>query len=148
MAVGRKIVEDFYAMNTVPEENKVRLDKWLWAARFFKTRSMASQAVNGGRVHLNGKRIKPARIISIGDELRIQRGEHEFVVIVEGLNDRRCPAKEACKLYHETEDSILSRQKNSEERRLLRTANGSGIAPAKRPSKRDRRLIRSFTGKD
>ena len=127
------------------EEKKVRLDKWLWAARFFKTRSMAAQAVNGGKVHSNGKRIKPARIVSIGDELRIQRGECEFVVIVVGLNDRRRPAKEACDLYDESEVSVLARQKSSEERRLLRTANGNGIGPAKRPSKRDRRLIKSFT---
>ena len=87
-------------------EEKVRIDKWLWAARFFKTRSMAAQAVSGGKVHLNGARIKPARIVQKGDELRIRRGEVEFVVIVQDIADRRGPAREAQLLYEETEASI------------------------------------------
>jgi ribosome-associated heat shock protein Hsp15 len=90
--------------------NNVRLDKWLWAARFFKTRSMATQAVAGGKVHLNGARIKPARTVQPGDELRIRRGEQEFFVIVLAVLDKRRPAKEAQLLYEETEESILQRQ--------------------------------------
>ena len=125
---------------------KVRLDKWLWAARFFKTRSMAAKAVSGGKVHSNGKRVKPARVVMVGDELTIQRGGQEYLVVVLGLNDKRRPASEAVELYEESENSIIARQQNSEEQRLLRISNKIA-APAKRPGKRDRRLIRSFTRK-
>lgn len=129
-------------------DDGVRVDKWLWAARFFKTRSIATQAVNGGKVHLNGKRVKPSKNVKIGDSLTIQRGLAEFVVFIEGLNDKRRSAKEAVLLYSETEESILARQKSAEQRRLLRAADGSMAAPLKRPSKRDRRRIISFTRKD
>ena len=105
--------------------DKVRIDKWLWAARFFKTRTMAAQAVAGGKVHLNGARIKPARLIQPGDELRIRRGELEFVVTVLAVMDKRRPAKEAQLLYEESEESILQREQH-----------------------RARRRIRSFTRKD
>ena len=77
------------------EEVKVRLDKWLWAARFFKTRTMAGQAVSGGKVHCNGQRVKPSRVVQLGDELRIQRGIVEMTVAVKGLSDQRRPAQEA-----------------------------------------------------
>ena len=127
-------------------EDKVRIDKWLWAARFFKTRSMAAQAVSGGKVHLNGGRIKPARIVQTGDELRIRRGEIEFVVIVHGLSDKRRPAKEAQLLYEETEASIQIREETREQKRL--EAAGRMYGPVKRPDKRARRQIRSFTRKD
>ena len=80
-------------------EDRVRIDKWLWAARFFKTRSLAAQAVAGGKVHINGARIKPARMVQAGDELRIRRGEVEFVVIVQDVAEKRGPAKEAQLLY-------------------------------------------------
>lgn len=127
------------------EEKKVRIDKWLWAARFFKTRSMAGKAVNGGHVHLNGARVKPARSVSVGDELRIVRNETEFVVIVLALLEKRGPATVARTLYEETEESLAMREKSREERRLLRMSRD--FPPPKRPGKRDRRLIRSFTRK-
>jgi len=127
-------------------EEKVRIDKWLWAARFFKTRSMAAQAVAGGRVHVNGARIKPARIVQTGDELRIGRGELEFVVIVLGVTDKRRPAREAQLLYEETEASIAQREATRNRKRL--EADGRMYGPMKRPDKRDRRKIRSFTRKD
>ena len=127
-------------------EEKVRIDKWLWAARFFKTRSMAAQAVSGGKVHLNGTRIKPARIVQKGDELRIRRGEVEFVVIVQDIADRRGPAREAQLLYEETEASIRLREETREQKRL--EAAGRMYGPVKRPDKRARRQIRSFTRKD
>jgi len=127
-------------------EEKVRIDKWLWAARFFKTRSMAAQAVSGGKVHLNGARIKPARIVQIGDELRVRRGEVEFVVIVQDIADRRGPAREAQRLYEETEESIRLREEMREQKRL--EAAGRMYGPVKRPDKRARRQIRSFTRKD
>lgn len=123
---------------------KVRLDKWLWAARFFKTRSLAAQAISSGRIHLNGARIKPSRIIEIGDELQIQRGNYEFVVIVQGLSSYRRPAVEAQMLYEETEESILVREKIREQRRLMKLEQ---MSPLKKPSKKDRRLIRKFTRK-
>ena len=125
---------------------KVRLDKWLWAARFFKTRSIASQAVNGGKVHCNAKRVKAARLVQIGDELTIRRGQSEFTVIVEKLNNKRRPAKEAVTLYTETDESIKAREEGREQRRLLRNIN-ENYGPAKRPGKRDRRLIINFTRK-
>jgi ribosome-associated heat shock protein Hsp15 len=127
-------------------EEKVRIDKWLWAARFFKTRSMAAQAVSGGKVHVNGARVKPARVVQVGDELRIRRGEIEFVIIVNGVSDKRGPAKEAQLLYEETEDSINIREETRELKRI--EAAGKMYGPVKRPDKRARRQIRSFTRKD
>ena len=126
--------------------DRVRIDKWLWAARFFKTRSLASQAVSGGKVHMNGGRIKPARHVQIGDELRIRKGELEFVVTVIALMDKRRPAKEAQLLYEELEESLLQRQEHKEKRRLEAADRMHG--PVKRPDKRSRRQIRSFTRKD
>jgi ribosome-associated heat shock protein Hsp15 len=124
---------------------EVRLDKWLWAARFFKTRSSATQAIAGGKVHLNGSRVKPAKMVKTGDTLRIQRGDSEFIVHVTGLSDKRGPAKEAQALYEETEESRLARERQREDRQLL---TGEQLTPRKRPGKRDRRLIRSFIRKD
>ena len=126
--------------------DKVRIDKWLWAARFFKTRSMAAQAVAGGKVHLNDARIKPARLIQPGDELRIRRGELEFMVTVLALLDKRRPAKEAQLLYEESAESILQRQQYKEKKRL--EAANRMYGPVNRPDKRARPKIRSFTRKD
>ena len=126
--------------------DKVRIDKWLWAARFFKTRSTAAQAVAGGKVHLNGARIKPAKVVQPGDELHIRRGEQEFVVLVLAILDKRRPAKEAQLLYEETEESILQRQQHKEKKRL--EAADRMYGPVKRPDKRSRRQIRSFTRRD
>ncbi len=126
------------------EENKVRIDKWLWAARFFKTRSQASHAVSGGRVYINGMRVKPARNVNIDDEIRIRKGELEFIIIVHALSDKRGPAVQARTLYEETEDSIAAREAHKEQRRLMAAERGG---PVKRPGKRDRRLIMDFTRK-
>lgn len=127
------------------EETKVRLDKWLWAARFFKTRSQASQAISGGKVHVDGSRVKPSRPVLVGDEIRIQKGPAEFNVIVRAVSGQRRGAPEAQLLYTESEESIRNRELAKEERRLLRA---EGIAPPGRPSKRDRRQIKKFTRKD
>lgn len=122
--------------------DSVRIDKWLWAARFFKTRSLAQAAVRGGHVSVNGHACKPARAVGVGDRLRIVRGEIEFEVVVEALADRRGPAALAQTLYRETPASVEKREYRAEQKRLTRQS-----APEGRPDKRARRKIRSFTGK-
>ncbi len=121
-------------------DNGVRIDKWLWAARFYKTRSMAASAVNGGKVRLNGQRIKPSRQLSVGDELRLTKGLYEYTIIVEGLSSRRGPAKFAQTLYTETDESIAKRRELSEVNRQIRK---DLEVPKHRPDKHQRReLIR------
>ncbi|MBU2538935.1 MAG: RNA-binding S4 domain-containing protein [Proteobacteria bacterium] len=127
------------------EESRVRLDKWLWAARFFKTRSLASQAVAGGKVQVDGLRVKPSREVVVGDSLRIQKDQEEFIIVVHGISGQRRGAPEAQLLYEETQDSIAARGEARETRRLLRVV---GASPPGRPGKRDRRLIRRFTKKE
>jgi ribosome-associated heat shock protein Hsp15 len=122
----------------------VRIDKWLWAARFFKTRSLAQAAVEGGKVHVNGQRVKPARRVCPGDRLEITRGFEHFEVVVRDVAERRGPAREAQRLYEETPDSRQRREREAEARRLARAATP---APVHRPDKRSRRRIRRFTGK-
>jgi len=122
--------------------DSVRIDKWLWAARFFKTRSLAQSAVRGGHVSVNGHACKPARAVSTGDRLRIVRGEIEFEIVVEGLAEKRGPASVAQALYTETPASVEKREFAAEQKRLTRQS-----APEGRPDKRARRKIRSFTGK-
>jgi ribosome-associated heat shock protein Hsp15 len=126
-------------------QEKVRVDKWLWAARFFKTRSLASKAVSGGHVQLNGTRIKPSRSVDVGDRLRIKRGEEEFTVDILALSARRGPAKVARTLYEETEDSMARREAAREQRRLVRAP---AARPEGRPDKRERRKIRQFLRKE
>lgn len=121
-----------------------RIDKWLWAARFFKTRELASKACEMGRIESNGVRAKPAREVRLGDQLRINNGTAEFAVEVLALSQQRGPAAEAQKLYRESEASIEARRAAAEQRRLL---GPIGQISTGRPSKRDRRLIHSFSGK-
>jgi len=118
--------------------DSVRIDKWLWAARFFKTRSMATEAVDGGKVRVNGERIKPARGVKPGDTLDIDNGSTEWEVVVQALADKRGSAAVAQTLYTETERSIAERQKKAEQRKLFREP---GEAIKGRPTKRDRRLL-------
>jgi len=117
----------------------------LWAARFFKTRSIAAKAVNGGKVHLNGNRVKAARNVAINDQMVITKGVLEFHITVLGVSNYRRPAKEAQLLYLESEESIRTRE---EQRDLRRMANAGYAAPSKKPGKRDRRKIKSFTRRD
>lgn len=126
------------------ESDAVRIDKWLWAARFFKTRGLARTAVQGGKARLNGARVKPARLLTPGDELRIQRGEEELTVIVEVLSERRGPATEAQKLYSETEESRTRREQQAAQRALEREAKAGR---ERRPDKRQRRQIIRFRRK-
>ena len=122
----------------------IRLDKWLWAARFFKTRALATEAVNGGKVHLNDNRVKPGREVKLGDSLTIHRGGYAFEVTVLGINKQRRPAKEAQLLYEEIEDSIAAREEQTENQRLAASVRP---APDRRPNKRERRHIVKFTRK-
>ena len=121
-----------------------RIDKWLWAARFFKTRELASKACEMGRITSNTVRAKPAREVRIGDMLQIKNEAAEWVIEVLALSQQRGPATIAQTLYRETEASIEARRKAAEDRRLL----GPVLQiPTGRPSKRDRRLIHTFSGK-
>ena len=116
----------------------MRLDKWLWAARFFKTRSLAQQAVEGGKVKLNGERTKPAKELRMGDELRVHVGTYEWVVRVAQLSDKRGPAAVARTLYEEDEESRVRR---TEQIALRRVAADPGSDRRGRPTKRDRRQL-------
>jgi ribosome-associated heat shock protein Hsp15 len=116
----------------------VRIDKWLWAARFFKTRSLATDAVDGGKVRLNGDRVKPARGVKVGDTLVIDNGSTEWEVLVQDLSDKRGSAAIAQTLYSETGQSIVKRQQQAEQRKFFREP---GAALKGRPTKRDRRQL-------
>jgi ribosome-associated heat shock protein Hsp15 len=116
---------------------EVRLDKWLWAARFFKTRGLAADAVSGGKVHLNGARTKPAKATRVGDEIELRRGPYTTVVVVRALGDRRGPASEAQQLYEETEASRAARETLAAQ---LRAEHATLTPLAGKPSKRDRRV--------
>jgi ribosome-associated heat shock protein Hsp15 len=115
---------------------EIRLDRWLWAARFFKTRGLAAEAVTGGLVHLNDARTKPAKLARVGDRVSIQRGELVTVVVVRGLNDQRRPASEAADLYQETPGSAVERERYVERRREEKAANLERLG---RPNKQARR---------
>lgn len=123
------------------QSDRVRLDKWLWAARFFKTRSQASLAVKAGHVHLNGQRAKASSAVSVDDQLRVTKGAISFVVEVTGLSDKRGPASVAQKLYVETQASMARRQADAEARRLARLSTPQ---PDRRPDKKQRRQLRRF----
>src|SRR5688572_2341070 len=120
----------------------MRLDKWLWAARFFKTRSLAQQAIDAGRVKLNDARIKPSRVLKIEDSLTVRIGELEWQVQVRALSDKRGPAEEARKLYQETDASRAERERRMD---LRRWGAEPSSALKGRPTKRDRRLIDKLT---
>jgi ribosome-associated heat shock protein Hsp15 len=123
----------------------LRLDKWLWAARFFKTRSLAQQALAGGRVQLNGARTKSAHEVKVGDMVDVRVEQWRWEIEVKALSDRRGPAEEARKLYEETAASRAERERRTDLRRW-------GAEPAAelkgRPTKRDRRRIEQFEGED
>lgn len=116
----------------------MRLDKWLWAARFFKTRSLASTAIDGGKVKLNGHNAKPAKELKLGDRLQIRTGEQLWEVVVQGFAEQRRPAPEAQLLYAETPESAAARAASREQRQI---APSPGAESKGRPTKRDRRQI-------
>ncbi|MEM7196617.1 MAG: S4 domain-containing protein [Pseudomonadota bacterium] len=118
----------------------VRIDKWLWAARFFKTRAKAKEAIDGGKVHLNGSRTKPSKEVTVGDSLKITQGWDEKVVVVQALSENRRNATIAQTLYEETAESIEKRERHAEQRK----AAGQHTRTEGRPSKKDRRQIHRF----
>lgn len=130
-----------HAEETPPRTDPVRLDKWLWAARFFKTRSIAADAVDGGKVYVNGERAKPAKSVRPGDTLRLRLGPYEHIVEVLGTSERRGPAAEAQRLYRETEESRTARERLHWQ--LTMAAPAMEYAKG-RPTKRDRRELDRF----
>lgn len=131
-------------MSSPSEELRVRIDKWLWAARFFKTRVLATAAVEGGKVHVNGERVKPSRQVRCGDELRIQKGTETFVIDVQALALQRGSAERARTLYAERDASVAARQALRDERRLQ---VASEPVPGGRPDKRSRREWQRLRGR-
>jgi len=119
----------------------VRLDKWLWAARFFKSRSLATEAIDMGRIHVNGDRVKPARLIKVGEKILVQRGQERIEVFVRFLSDVRRSAPLAQLLYDETIESLGARQREAERRRLYAEPARNLVG---RPTKRNRRVIERF----
>ena len=126
--------------------DRVRLDKWLWAARFFKTRQIATEAINGGKVHLNGQRTKPGKEVKLGSRLSIHTPAAEYEVEVRVLAEKRRPATEARSFYEETPESVSRREKLEEIRRQERLTNPRPVHG--KLNKKDRRLIHRFTGKN
>ena len=122
------------------QQEKVRLDKWLWAARFYKTRALAKEAIEGGKVHCRGERCKPSKEVKVGDELVLRAGYDERTVVVEQLSAVRRGAPQAQLLYRETDESISAREKAAE----LRKAGALGIQTDGRPTKKQRRQIHRF----
>jgi ribosome-associated heat shock protein Hsp15 len=122
-------------------QEAVRLDKWLWAARFFKTRSLATEAVNGGKVELNGLRPKPSKDVKVGDQLRVRLGPFIHAITVRALSERRGPAAAAALLFEESAESVAERERLREQHRLAPTAQYDERG---RPTKKDRRAMSEF----
>ena len=122
----------------VDDARAIRIDKWLWAARFFKARGTATEAVLGGRVHVNGERVKPSKEVRAGDEVEVTRRAMRCTVVVKGVADKRGPASVAAALYEETPESIAKREQHALERRLSRSP---GDDLGARPTKQARRRI-------
>jgi ribosome-associated heat shock protein Hsp15 len=121
---------------------KVRIDKWLWAARFYKTRSLAADAIDGGKIEVNGDHTKPAKLVQAGDTVSIRLGAYEHIVIVRAVSERRGPATVAATLYEETAASRATREKLAEQHRMAPPA--FVFEEKGRPTKRDRREIERF----
>lgn len=122
---------------TKDTDDSVRLDKWLWAARFFKTRSMAHEAIEGGKVYVDNIRAKPSRLVSVGDEISITTPRGQFDIVVERVSSQRGSGAVASTMYRETDESKRRREEIAEMHRLARNA-----APEERPNSQDRRLLR------
>jgi ribosome-associated heat shock protein Hsp15 len=125
-------------------DDRVRLDKWLWAARFYKTRSLASEAIAGGKVQVNGERAKRARPLQVGDEVRVRQGPYEHLVVVRALSGRRGPTAAAAELYEERPESRAAREAMAVQ---LKSLHAAFVSEKGRPTKRDRREMERVRGK-
>ncbi len=134
-------MKDVGQQKNADDEQNVRIDKWLWAARFYKTRSIARDMVQGGKVHYNDQRTKASKVVELGATIKLMQGNEEKTVVIERISAQRKGAPEAQTLYSETEQSIAKRQKNAEDRK-----NHAYFSPApdKRPDKKQRRQIIQF----
>jgi ribosome-associated heat shock protein Hsp15 len=126
-------------------DGRVRIDKWLWAARFYKTRALAAEAIAGGKVQVNGERVKRAKPLQVGDEVRIRLGPYEHQVIVRQLSDRRGPAVQAVALYEEKAESRAAREALALQ---LKSLHSVFLPDRGRPTKKDRREINRFKGRE
>jgi ribosome-associated heat shock protein Hsp15 len=125
-------------------DDRVRLDKWLWAARFYKTRSLAAEAIAGGKVQMNGERVKRAKPMQIGDEVRIRQGPYEHQIVVRELSERRGPARDAARLYEEKPESRAAREAMALQ---LKSLHAAFVPERGRPTKKDRREIERLKGR-
>ncbi|MFV0574770.1 MAG: ribosome-associated heat shock protein Hsp15 [Vibrio sp.] len=123
------------------ETTAVRLDKWLWAARFYKTRSIARNMVDGGKVHYNDQRTKPSKIVELGAVIRLRQGNEEKTIVIERISDQRRGAPEAQTLYRETDESLAKREENAQKHKLNALYSPS---PERRPDKKQRRNLIKF----
>lgn len=126
--------------DNVDQDLQVRLDKWLWAARFYKTRTLARNMIDGGKVHYNGQRSKPSKLVEVGAEIKLRQGFDEKIVVVVKLSEQRRGAPEAQALYRETDESASRREQRSLERQL----HAHNPSPDRRPDKKQRRDILKF----
>lgn len=126
-------------------DDRVRLDKWLWAARFYKTRSLAAEAIAGGKVQVNGERVKRAKPVQAGDEVRIRQGPYEHQILVLALSDRRGPATDAALLYQEKPESRMAREAMALQ---LKSLHAAFVPERGRPTKKDRRDITRLKRRD
>ena len=132
-------------MSNADDDGRVRLDKWLWAARFYKTRALAAEAIGGGKVQVNGDRVKRAKPLQEGDEVRIRQGPYEQLVVVQALSDRRGPAAQAAALYEERPESVAAREALALQ---LKSVHAAFVTDVKgRPTKRDRRAMEKLKGR-
>lgn len=122
------------------QEQAIRLDKWLWAARFYKTRALARETIEGGKVHYNGQRSKPSKAVEVGAMITLRQGNEEKTVVIEQIAQQRRGAAEAQALYSETSESIVKRERQA----LLRKLNAHNPSPERRPDKKQRRDLLKF----
>lgn len=125
-------------------DDRVRLDKWLWAARFYKTRSLAAEAIAGGKVQVNGERVKRAKPMQIGDEVRIRQGPYEHQIVVREISERRGPASDAARMYEEKPESRAAREAMALQ---LKSLHAAFVPERGRPTKKDRREIERLKGR-
>jgi ribosome-associated heat shock protein Hsp15 len=135
---------NYFALMTETED-RTRLDKWLWAARFYKTRALAAEAISGGKVQVNGERVKRAKPLQVGDEIRIRQGPYEHQILVRKLSNHRGPAAQAAQLYEEKPESRSAREAMALQ---LKSLHAAFVPERGRPTKKDRREINKLKGRE